>query len=84
MICVVNMYIYMYGTFSFVALSRLRPFGHDNACCATQQALSAMSLSRHVCGATQLTSLLGDAADMSAVRNTGLVCCVTATDLSAV
>ena len=39
--------VYTYRTFSFVALSRMRPFGLDDVCCAAQQVLSATCLQCH-------------------------------------
>ena len=77
-ICI-YIYIYVYVhicTFSLVALSRMRPFGPNNVCCATQQNVSTASLCRHVCSITQQTCLLCDTADMSVSHNTP-VCCLT-------
>ena len=71
-------YINIYGTFSFVALSSMRPLVPDNVCLTIQQASSAVSHSRHVCCVTQQTCLPRDTADMSAVPHSRHVfCCVT-------
>ena len=67
----------IYDTFSFVALSRLRPLVPDTVYCPTQQTSSAVTHSRHVCAVTQHTCLLRQTADMSAVSTSRHVCCVT-------
>ena len=55
------------GTFSFVAFYRMRPLMPHTVCCASQQASSAVSHSKHVCCMKQETCLLRDTAAMSAV-----------------
>ena len=62
-------YTYIYETLPFVALFRMRPFGPDPVCCATQQTLSAASHKEHC--------LSCHTADMSAVSHDRHVYCGT-------
>ena len=65
--------MYTYGAFSFVALSRMRPFPPETVCYATQHALSAVSHNRHVCGVMLQTCLLSRTACMSPASHGNLL-----------